>query len=165
MSMPAVDRPLGIRADLRLSTEQAEMMRTLESYDLWYVEERLARKGLIPSERIAGAILEFKRYMALVGLGYRGLGMTSREVDEVWHAFVLFTREYADFCQAAFGAFIHHVPRTSRSPQGDGGPARFSRAYGEVFGAVPAEWYGVAQPGAAVADEPSGSGTEDCTDG
>ena len=162
MSVFPDHRPLTVRADLTLSTEQLEMLRTLDSYDLWFVEERLGRKGAIPSERIAGATLEFKRYMSLVGLGYRGLGMLSPEVDSVWHEFILFTREYADFCQAAFGAFIHHVPRTSRSPLPEASGEDFLSAYGEVFGEIPALWYGEL---AGTRNEPSGCGTEDCTDG
>lgn len=34
----------------------------------------------------------------------------SRAVDTAWHAFILFTRDYADFCAATFGRFIHHQP-------------------------------------------------------
>ncbi|MBM2844608.1 MAG: hypothetical protein HW404_2445, partial [Anaerolineales bacterium] len=105
MPVPVKSRPLGVRADLSLSTEQSEMIGFLEAYDLWFVEERVERKGLIPVERLKIAAREFKRYMALIGLGYRGLGMLSPEVDEVWHTFILFTREYADFCREAFGEF------------------------------------------------------------
>jgi len=154
-------RPLGLREEVRLSPEQMAMVRSLEAYDLWFVETRLVRKGLVPPERIAGAILEFKRYMALVGLGYRGLGMLSREVDEVWHALILFTRDYDQFCRTTVGDFVHHVPRTSRTPVGDNGTPRFLRAYREVFGPPPVEWYGI--PARSDADEPSGCGTEDCT--
>ncbi|MGA5562473.1 glycine-rich domain-containing protein [Streptomyces platensis] len=40
----------------------------------------------------------------------------SLRVDLFWHAFVLHTKPYADFC-AALGGFIHHVPdRDSRAP-------------------------------------------------
>ncbi|WP_030988453.1 glycine-rich domain-containing protein [Streptomyces sp. NRRL S-1813] len=40
----------------------------------------------------------------------------SRRVDLFWHAFVLRTKLYADFC-TALGGFIHHVPdRGSRNP-------------------------------------------------
>ena len=166
MPVPAGEHPLEIRADLPLSPEQVEMTRFLEMYDLWFVEERLARKGLVPAERIPGAVLEFKRYMALVGLGYRGLGMLNPEVDEVWHALILFTREYAEFCQEAFGTFIHHVPRTTRAPLPQASTENFLTAYEEVFGAVPVQLYGSAIAGpAARGDEPSGCGTEDCTDG
>jgi hypothetical protein len=152
--------------DLSLSSEQLDMMYRIEALDLWFIEERLERKGLVPVERIADAVLEFKRYMTLVGLGYRGLGMLSPEVDEVWHAFILFTREYAAFCQEAFGVFIHHVPRTSRTPLPEASAENFLTAYAEVFGAIPAAMYGsaIAAP-AAMGDEPSGCGTEDCTDG
>jgi hypothetical protein len=31
-------------------------------------------------------------------------------IDEMWHAFVLFTRDYAAFCDKHFGRFIHHAP-------------------------------------------------------
>lgn len=157
--------PLGVRSDRSFSKEQVETLRTLEAYDLWFVEERLARKGLVPADRTAGAVLEFKRYMALVGLGYRGLGMLSPEVDEVWHALILFTREYADFCQQAFGTFIHHVPRTSRTTLSADGAETFRSAYAEVFGEVPMAWYGIRQNQAADNNEPSGCGTEDCVDG
>lgn len=35
----------------------------------------------------------------------------SKDVDEVWHNFILYTIEYAEFCQRYFGKFIHHVPK------------------------------------------------------
>ncbi|ENO3978372.1 hypothetical protein ACBI01_002521 [Aeromonas veronii] len=31
-------------------------------------------------------------------------------IDEMWHAFILCTREYHDFCQRYFGGYIHHAP-------------------------------------------------------
>lgn len=31
-------------------------------------------------------------------------------VDYGWHAFILHTREYAEFCDRVAGRFIHHVP-------------------------------------------------------
>jgi hypothetical protein len=34
----------------------------------------------------------------------------SRAVDEGWHAFILHTRAYADFCHRIAGHFIHHEP-------------------------------------------------------
>jgi hypothetical protein len=34
----------------------------------------------------------------------------SRTVDAGWHAFILHTREYADFCDRLAGRFIHHAP-------------------------------------------------------
>lgn len=34
----------------------------------------------------------------------------SRAVDHGWHAFILHTREYAEFCARVAGHFIHHAP-------------------------------------------------------
>ena len=34
-------------------------------------------------------------------------------LDKMWHHFVMFTKDYAAFCQEMFGEFIHHVPVTS----------------------------------------------------
>lgn len=33
-----------------------------------------------------------------------------REIDDMWHTFLLFTHEYTDFCKKYFKQFIHHVP-------------------------------------------------------
>lgn len=33
-------------------------------------------------------------------------------LDEMWHAFLMYTREYHDFCQRYFGRFLHHAPTT-----------------------------------------------------
>lgn len=38
-------------------------------------------------------------------------------IDEMWHTFLLFTREYAAFCQRYFGRFIHHSPTTTSEKQ------------------------------------------------
>ena len=33
-----------------------------------------------------------------------------REIDQMWHVFLLYTRSYADFCERHFGEFLHHQP-------------------------------------------------------
>ena len=33
-----------------------------------------------------------------------------KEIDDMWHTFILFTQDYADFCQNYFGQFVHHKP-------------------------------------------------------
>jgi len=34
-------------------------------------------------------------------------------LDEMWHAFILFTKPYAAFCDEYFGFYIHHGPTSS----------------------------------------------------
>lgn len=44
-----------------------------------------------------------------------------KEIDDMWHTFILFTHEYADFSKKYFSTFIHHVPNTEkRDSVGDG---------------------------------------------
>jgi hypothetical protein len=40
----------------------------------------------------------------------RFVSMPSQVVDDLWHDFILFTRHYRDFCDKAFGRFLHHTP-------------------------------------------------------
>jgi hypothetical protein len=42
--------------------------------------------------------------------------MPSRVVDDLWHEFILDTREYGVFCKLAFGDFFHHVPAAANPP-------------------------------------------------
>ncbi len=46
----------------------------------------------------------------------RFLGMPSGTADAAWHAFMLCTHEYEEFCQSAFGKFLHHVPDEKARP-------------------------------------------------
>jgi len=32
------------------------------------------------------------------------------KIDWMWHTFLLFTQDYAEFCERYFGFFLHHVP-------------------------------------------------------
>jgi hypothetical protein len=64
-------------------------------------------------------------------------------IDELWHTFVIFTREYAQFCQAVAGQFLHHVPEV----EGKASPATldhylaFLADYERVYGEPPAPAY------------------------
>lgn len=33
-----------------------------------------------------------------------------RDIDEMWHTFILITIDYHDFCNHYFGSYMHHVP-------------------------------------------------------
>lgn len=62
-----------------------------------------------------------KQYFALILLerhaGRTGsLGMPSVLVDEAWHAFVLCTADYEEFCKKIFGRMVHHYPDAGVRP-------------------------------------------------
>ncbi len=33
-----------------------------------------------------------------------------KEVDLIWHVFLLYTQDYMDFCENYFGEYYHHLP-------------------------------------------------------
>ena len=39
----------------------------------------------------------------------------SKELDEVWHTFILFTEDYYEFCGRYLERFVHHYPGTNRT--------------------------------------------------
>jgi hypothetical protein len=42
--------------------------------------------------------------------GRQQIAMPSQVVDDLWHEFILYTRNYQLFCRRAFGSFLHHTP-------------------------------------------------------
>ncbi|ROL69182.1 hypothetical protein BK634_15605 [Pseudomonas chlororaphis] len=49
-------------------------------------------------------------FLAYLKSGQRYVSMPSQVVDDLWHEFILHTRDYDEFCRKAFGQFLHHTP-------------------------------------------------------
>ena len=49
-------------------------------------------------------------FVAYLMSGKRYVSMPSQVADDLWHEFILYTREYDAFCRRAFGGFLHHTP-------------------------------------------------------
>jgi len=56
------------------------------------------------------------------------IAMPSQVVDVAWHEFILSTRDYQEFCQKAFGRFLHHTPAEAMQQTGKG-PDGIKRAW------------------------------------
>jgi len=108
--------------------------------DLSLVEEHLRKDGAISPDVVSDAITEYRKFMTLIANGHRGLSMISATVDEVWHAHILHTKDYADFCQQAIGRFVHHQPNSSRDPIPATEGPRFVDIYKAAYGELPAVW-------------------------
>jgi hypothetical protein len=134
-------RPFDIPDQVHLSEDQLDRLHVIEDYDLWFVVERVGAKDVLSPQRTDEAVAEFRKYMALAALGHMELGMHSSDVDEIWHNFILFTREYAEFCHRICGHMIHHRPNTSRRPElPSSSVSEFQMAYRTYFGSLPSIW-------------------------
>jgi hypothetical protein len=69
-----------------------------------------ARPGLPVKDQqlVARALRQF--FLAYLRSGCRRVAMPSQVADDLWHEFILFTRDYKLFCDLAFGQFLHHTP-------------------------------------------------------
>ena len=73
---------------------------------------------------------ELKRYLVLRSR-LRGATLpTPRVVDQLWQVFLLYTRDYSQFCDT-LGGFIHHLPSDGASTREE--RAEDLRRYGELL--------------------------------
>jgi hypothetical protein len=56
----------------------------------------------------AHALRQF--FLAHLKSGKQFVSMPSQVVDDLWHEFILYTKNYDHFCRRAFGRFLHHSP-------------------------------------------------------
>lgn len=70
--------------------------------------ERYRHLGKSQVERILTGLRTYIRLSEIAGT--RTLAMPSQAVDVAWHAFILNTPAYAEFCHRALGRFLHHIP-------------------------------------------------------
>ena len=86
--------------------------------------------------KIDRLMIEYRRFLTLNLIYGQPVSVTSKVLDEVWHTHILFTSDYSDFCEKAFGQFLHHCPIMDTSDL----PAsadRFFEHYEATFG-IPA---------------------------
>lgn len=53
---------------------------------------------------------ELRKFLYLCVTCKDAVGMYSKDVDNLWHTFILFTHEYCAFSTLANGSYIHHDP-------------------------------------------------------
>ncbi len=121
-----------------------ELYEGMEDFEAPFLQERLEVSGEITDSNLYDvAFEEFKKYASLSVSSRQPLGMTSPEVDSVWHQFILFTKAYEAFCNDNLdGTFLHHSPYiVGESEKTISEHARnMNLAYGAVFGEAPSIW-------------------------
>ncbi|MES2164053.1 MAG: hypothetical protein V4476_23095 [Pseudomonadota bacterium] len=62
-------------------------------------------------------------FLAHLKSGRKFVSMPSQVVDDLWHEFILHTKNYQQFCRHGFGRFLHHTPAIvlSKGQQGNAG--------------------------------------------
>ncbi len=124
-----------------LPPAQHTFLQRLEQFEAPYLEEKLlAENKFHSSEEFDRAFVEFKKYVGLVHISGEKLAMMSEKVDDVWHQFILFTKQYHDFCDKFLGEYLHHVPKTSYTPLDKQHKRNLTQFYKQIFGQPSPLW-------------------------
>src|SRR5215813_13464826 len=102
------------QAKLKESTSRVlNAFEGIRRWEHWHEIQLCAQKEyVISADEFYRLLPEYQRFMALTA-GYEGIGMLSVEVDKLWHAHILNTKRYYDFCQQYLGRIVHHLPCSS----------------------------------------------------
>ena len=101
---------------------QRAQERFINQYDYArLLDTRLAMKRSELNQRQRQAVFQaLSDYFQLCRMAGKKhmVSMPSQVVDDAWHEFILFTRNYGSFCSKALGRFLHHIPAEAmRGPQ------------------------------------------------
>ncbi len=126
---------------------------------------RLEEKLNIPEQEASELFDDLKRFLFLCATQEERLGPTDR-IDEAWHNFILFTKDYRNFCTDILGKFVEHVPLSTRDRSKKDGNLMHatSKLARQVFGDnLSRNWlYRIPQAGSCLSDCTRCSGSSNC---
>jgi hypothetical protein len=135
-----------LTVDRRAETaEQEDTIAKGMAFPMDPIVDRYMEEQRLPAEVAREHERELKRYLVMCALDPETPYGMKGPVDELWHTFITFTRDYARFCDDVAGRFIHHVPTPPEAkgdPEGAAGYERTLDTYEEIFGqeAPPEVW-------------------------
>lgn len=99
-----------IVGDTNLFKSRLELLNN--SVCLEKIEERLMRLHFWEKDEAAEVRKDFIRFSALTFVAPALQLVPTRKIDEFWHAFIIYTQMYKEWCDKNWGegTFFHHVP-------------------------------------------------------
>lgn len=95
------------------------------------VYNRMVTETNFSEDVIHELMFEQKRFLLMASV-LKNVPMFSKDVDEVWHQLLMFTREYKAFTEGFAGQFIHHAPNVD-GEDGYDDKFIFDMMYKELF--------------------------------
>ena len=77
------------------------------------LREKQPSLALKDCQLVAQGLRQF--FLTYLKSGHQYVSMPSQVVDDLWHEFILYTKNYEQFCDKAFGRFLHHTPAAAMS--------------------------------------------------
>lgn len=104
---------IGLLDQVRLSASQQRKVAAIQGYDFSKVRELFLREE--PSyakdrAKLDQLEMELKRFFVLFVVDPGKPHVISERADKLWHAFLMDTKLYREFCKATIGITIDHLP-------------------------------------------------------
>jgi hypothetical protein len=131
---------MNTRSNLKLASDSGLVGMVLAYENAEFIE-RLKVKLVLSHKEAEQLFLDMKQFLYMCGTR-PGICSPTDPIDAAWHEFVLYTEDYANFCQNMFGRFIHHVPPTYLSGKGrtKGKTWRTYQVALDIFGELSSNW-------------------------
>ena len=128
---------------LRLSKERKRVdVMAIMRYSNMAVVNRYAHDHQVAVEEAHILFEETKKFLAVCASEADGdieKMSPSDKQDQMWHTFVLHTKDYMDFCYEMFGVYLHHQPCTGTREHVS--PEQSKMKAEKMFGSVaPRQW-------------------------
>ncbi len=91
--------------------------QSIDTVDLTSTINRLIKVHKWTKKQALTAANQYRNYLFLkIKYSERDLSLPpSFDIDEVWHAHILHTQDYMEFCEQAFGYYLHHHPHHGKN--------------------------------------------------
>lgn len=137
------DNPaLGCQLDVwnDLSEDEQVVLNKIHEWDFSFISgDQMLRHGVSNRYIHDAAVLELKKFLAIKTLrDPHPMGCFGPIVAAAWHAFILDTQRYEQFCSAVYEKTIHHKPSNYGAGVQDN--TIWMSMYKEWFGEFPKVW-------------------------
>ena len=122
------------------ATDTQQVIEKAMAFPMDAVLERYMDEHDLPAEVAREHERELKRFLVLCALDPDAAYGMNGPVDELWHTFIMFTLDYARFCEEVAGRFLHHVPASEEAkldPEAGASYERMLAAYADTFDEEP----------------------------
>ncbi len=146
MAVPAmsVGTEFVLFSEVKMTTVN-DKMKILDNWNFSGVERFMReREGYTDAKFLAGLIDEYRKFMAIsaVHATIKNPVIMSSVVDPVWHAHILFTRDYRNMCNAIADGYLNHEPAFPDELSKLGPGYEYTlRLYLDSFGVPPKEYW------------------------
>mgnify|MGYP001615951246 CR=1 FL=1 len=120
-------------------TDVLDLKSMVLSYEHPELVERLKKKLGLSESAALELFDDMKKFLYLVGTAHQKLAPT-KMIDDGWHEFLMYTRDYASFCIQFFGILLHHTPNPILKPSAVLSPRETVHRAHKVFGTLGNNW-------------------------